>query len=553
MTAQLLNNRYRILRALGAGGFGETHLAEDIQMPSGRRCVIKQLKPMTDDPQIYQLVKERFQREAAILEELGAASNQIPKLYAYFESNGQFYLVQEWIEGVTLAAKWQQEGNLTESSVKEILIGLLPVLDYVHGKRIVHRDIKPENIILRALDGKPVLIDFGAVRETMGTIVTSKGNTAQSIVIGTPGFMPSEQSAGRPVYASDIYSLGLTGIYLLTGKIPQEIETDPRTGEILWRRYALSVSPTFSAILDKAIQSHPRDRYSTPKEMLEALYTGASPISSTATFSQPTVVSAQPVGYQPHTVVSAPPAGYQPPVYPQPVPASNSGLGDWQKAAIIGGIIGSCVVAGLFFTRPQTESKPKESPETPVAQSPSPSPSASPSAPAASPSNFPSNPPIPQQPNTTVSQPPTAQSPSQQTQYIAPSAPSISQQKAAALVDGWLQAKRVMFAPPYNRKPASELTTADQYQKVAGARGTIDWLQSNNAYYRYGVIKIDGIDQFAANGNQATIQVRVTEDRTLYKSNGQIDPNETDFKIRTVRYNLQFVDGSWKIASSQII
>jgi serine/threonine-protein kinase len=173
MMQTLLNNRYRIIRALGAGGFGETHLAEDIEMPSGRRCVIKQLKPMTNDPQLYQLVKERFQREAAILEELGSASNQIPKLYAYFESNGQFYLVQEWIEGVTLATKAQQDGNLSESSVKEILIGLLPVLDYVHGKRIVHRDIKPENIILRALDGKPVLIDFGAVRETMGTIVTS--------------------------------------------------------------------------------------------------------------------------------------------------------------------------------------------------------------------------------------------------------------------------------------------------------------------------------------------------------------------------------------------
>lgn len=110
-----------------------------------------------------------------------------------------------------------------------------------------------------------------------------------------------------------------------------------------------------------------------------------------------------------------------------------------------------------------------------------------------------------------------------------------------------------MFAPPYNRNPALELTTNEQYQKVAGAKGTIDWLQSNKAYYKYGVIKIDGIDQFAANGDKATIQVRVTEERTLYKSNGKIDPNETDFKTRTVRYNLQLVDGSWKIASSQIL
>ncbi len=201
MMPPLLNNRYRLIRKLGSGGFRETFLVEDSQMPSSRRCVLKQLKPVTNNPQIYQLVQARFQREAAILEELGEGSTQIPKLYAYFSEEGQFYLVQEWIPGKNLTQKMVQEGQLSESSVKEILKSILPVLDYVHSKRMIHRDIKPDNIILRDSDHQPVLIDFGAVKETMGTVLNSQGNTTSSIVIGSPGFMPSEQAAGRPTLA----------------------------------------------------------------------------------------------------------------------------------------------------------------------------------------------------------------------------------------------------------------------------------------------------------------------------------------------------------------
>jgi len=303
MNPTLLNNRYRLIRELGDGGFGKTYLAEDTQMPSGRRCVIKQLKPITNNAQVYQLVKTRFQREAANLEELGEGSTQIPKLFGYFTEAELYYLVQEWIEGKTLSKKVEQEGPLSESSVREILKSLLPVLQYVHSKRLVHRDIKPDNIILRDWDGKPVLIDFGAVRETMSTVMNSQGNATHSIVIGSPGFMSSEQAVGRPVYSSDLYSLGLTAIYLLTGKLPQELETNHYNGEIIWQPYALSVSPSLVAVLDKAIKPHPQGRYSSAREMLDALSSPASfPPTELPQYTSPT----QPEGFfVPPTVISS--------------------------------------------------------------------------------------------------------------------------------------------------------------------------------------------------------------------------------------------------------
>jgi serine/threonine protein kinase, bacterial len=274
MTLQFLHNRYRLVRELGSGGFGDTFLAEDTQMPSQRLCVIKQLKPVSGNSEISEIVRGRFEREAAVLEKLGSGIAQIPKLYAYFTFNSHFYLVQEWIEGETLAAKVKREGKLSEIEVKDLVSGLLPVLDYVHSQQIVHRDIKPDNIIIRNSDRQPVLIDFGAVKETMATEITARGETTSSIIIGTPGFMSSEQAAGRPLYSSDLYSLGLTAIYCLTGKHPQLFRTDWQTGAVIWHEYATDLAPSLTQVLDRAIESHPRDRFGSANEMLTALQTG---------------------------------------------------------------------------------------------------------------------------------------------------------------------------------------------------------------------------------------------------------------------------------------
>ncbi|RMF26507.1 MAG: hypothetical protein D6756_03575, partial [Cyanobacteria bacterium J083] len=145
------------------------------------------------------------------------------------------------------------------------------VLQYIQAKGIIHRDIKPDNIILRENDNMPVLIDFGAVRESMGTVISSSGNTTSSIVIGTPGFMPPEQGVGRPVFSSDLYALGLTAIYLLTGKMPQELPTDPLTGKIFWREEVKDIEPNLANVLDQVINPQASSRFMTAEAMKKAI------------------------------------------------------------------------------------------------------------------------------------------------------------------------------------------------------------------------------------------------------------------------------------------
>ncbi|MTJ49510.1 serine/threonine-protein kinase [Dolichospermum sp. UHCC 0259] len=345
----LLNNRYQVIQVLGAGGFGETFLAEDTYMPSRRRCVIKQLKPISNDPQIYQIIQQRFEREAATLEYLGEANDQIPKLYAYFSENGLFYLVQEWVHGQTLTNVIQSQGQLRENTVRDILLSLLSVLDYVHSKGIIHRDIKPDNIILREIDNKPVLIDFGAVKETIRTTINAAGHPTQSLVIGTPGFMPSEQAIGRPVYATDIYSLGLTAIYLLTGKYPQELETHPHTGQVIWQQFAGGISQQLVMLLTQAIEPRPGDRFTTANKMLYAVNSG--------------IATSPPINHIPPTAATIrinPAAPIQPISSPSQNPVIKTGNNPqiWQKPAfIIGGVMVGSLMGAITISsinRPQT-------------------------------------------------------------------------------------------------------------------------------------------------------------------------------------------------------
>jgi serine/threonine-protein kinase len=182
-----------------------------------RQCVVKRLRPASNDPKTLREAKLLFDSEAKALESLGRGHEQTPDLLDYFEDNQEFYLVQELVEGYPLSTLLRDGQQLLEVEVVSILIDVLEVLSFVHQRQVIHRDIKPSNLIRRHKDGKVVLIDFGAVKQVHTQLVVAGGQTTFTRIIGTPDYMPNEQARGRPRFSSDIYALGMTAIEALTG------------------------------------------------------------------------------------------------------------------------------------------------------------------------------------------------------------------------------------------------------------------------------------------------------------------------------------------------
>ncbi len=374
-----LKDRYRAIAAIGQGGFGRTFLAVDEDKPSKPRCVIKQFLPIAQDPRNLKKAADLFEKEAVRLEDLGHHP-QIPELFAYFRQEGQQYLIQEFIYGKTLADLLTQ-GAFAEVQVREVLTSLLPVLEFIHGHKVIHRDIKPGNIISMASAqgsmalppsgkfdwttlqqalateaaqgfrnvispsyrfhellsfslsqspkdvaiglqthceqlaaqfarypalplaqrqylvtdasrllfelrhaseaklGQPAigrlgLVDFGAAKSVQGLEPMQTGTT-----IGSPEYVAPEQARGKAVFASDLYSLGVTCIHLLTKLSPYDL-FDPHENIWIWRRYlTYPISDKLGFILDKLLEPALPRRYQSAIDVLQDLE-GAIPVAS---------------------------------------------------------------------------------------------------------------------------------------------------------------------------------------------------------------------------------------------------------------------------------
>ncbi|MBE9129807.1 MULTISPECIES: serine/threonine-protein kinase [unclassified Coleofasciculus] len=266
---ELFQDRYEIMRMLGRGGFGVTFLAKDVSLPGQPLCVIKQLCPKVSDPNALANARNRFEREAKILGKLGSHS-QIPMLLNYFSINEEFYLVQEYVRGATLARLVRRCGCLSETGVRQFLCEILPLLEYIHRHQVIHRDIKPQNIIRCQDDGRLVLIDFGAVKEQLAQASDSSMKMPSTHFIGTVGFAPPEQFSLRPVFGSDIYALGITCFFLLTGKAPLDFDSDRQTGDIYWENL-VHLSKPFAQVLRKMTEVSLSKRYQSASPILQDL------------------------------------------------------------------------------------------------------------------------------------------------------------------------------------------------------------------------------------------------------------------------------------------
>ena len=276
MKDKSIQNKYQIIRTLGKNKFSETFLAKNKGQFFGGRYVIKKFRPILGNAQATQ-IRRLLRQEAKILKRLDAHP-QIPQLVDSFVDGTNFYLVREWIGGITLEQKVKRDGVSSEAETKQILDSILKVLKYIHGYGIVYRQLKPSSILLHQRNWLhsrqeqnylPIPIYFGGVKELEKE--PEKLPLAGAAIALHREYLSPEQELGKSLYASDIYSLGLTAIYLLTGKTPAELSTDA-SGKLLWRQKSIELKTNLARVIDRAISPEPGDRFTSAESMLQALH-----------------------------------------------------------------------------------------------------------------------------------------------------------------------------------------------------------------------------------------------------------------------------------------
>ncbi len=583
MISQLLDGRYRIASKLGEGGFGHTYLAHDTRIPNEPLCVVKHLKPASSDREYLKVASRLFTSEAQTLAQLGN-HDRIPRLLAYFDEAGEFYLVEEFVEGRSLELELVRGYRLSDTQVFQILDDLLSIMEYTHSQGVIHRDIKPDNIIRRRSDGKLVLIDFGAIKQVQ-TQLNQEGQTAATVAVGTLGYMPSEQAQGKPRPNSDLYAIGVICIQALTGLPPRELQEDYQTGELIWQHLVPNKSGLID-VLAKMTRYHYKDRYESATEIRKILATLGDrqlpnqPVINTANGLQSTIVNVNSnnnsdLGTEllSNSQPTIPPTEVYKPIQPLPAPtapiptvavnrhpapeqlsaqtvqayAPQSNINDGNNhskqglwIAVWGGAFATAIAIGVVLATQKPNPQPiTEKTSTNSSNNSAVTPSASPTSVASPPASI--------EPTASPTPAPTAKASVSPTTKASPKVPipPLSEDDAVAIVHNLVGSKNQMFAPPFDRQLLADLTTGEAYEK---RKGSIDWLQGNNAFYSYGEFTVSRAGSFGIQDNQANITVEIFESPTLYV-NGKIDSTQSQPSRGRYICTLIFEDGKWKIAN----
>jgi eukaryotic-like serine/threonine-protein kinase len=253
----MANHRYQIIRQLGQSEFANTYLTRASDIPGAPKYILKQLSAGPEKSWMLPLLKQ----EAAILDRLH--HSQIPQKVECFEDRGNFYLVQDFVEGDDLSKEFVVGYRWSEPKAVHFLCEMLKILSHVHYQQAIHCDVKPANIVRRWENGQFYLIDFGAVQDL------SRNGTTKPANLGTAGYHAPEQAYGQASFSSDIYALGMTAIQFLTGRYPDHLPRD-RHGDLRWRDL-VKVSEPLTNVLERMTKRDVRERYGCTKTVLAAL------------------------------------------------------------------------------------------------------------------------------------------------------------------------------------------------------------------------------------------------------------------------------------------
>jgi serine/threonine protein kinase len=257
----ILNNRYRIVEILGQGGMGSIYRAIDENL--GVNVAVKENLFTTEE------YARQFRREAIILASLRHPN--LPRVTDHFVIEGQGqYLVMDYVEGEDLRERMDREGVLPDSEVVIVGTAICDALSYLHSRQpqVVHRDIKPGNVKITP-GGQIILVDFGLAKVIQGSEATTTGARAM-----TPGYSPPEQyGTARTDQRTDLYSLGATLYVALTGALPEDAlaRAMEQTDLTPVRKHNPKVSKRLAAVIEKALELRPDDRYQTADDFKQAL------------------------------------------------------------------------------------------------------------------------------------------------------------------------------------------------------------------------------------------------------------------------------------------